>query len=120
MSSASLAPWDISPSQHRALSVLRRSGAMRPGELSTLLRIAPRSATEVIDALEERGFVRRRPDPDDRRATQVELTDDGAELIAMVHASRATEADAFFDQLSDTDHAHLKRILRKLRDAPEA
>jgi DNA-binding MarR family transcriptional regulator len=42
---------------------------MRLSELSEHLHIAPRSATEVVDALESRGLVRRRPDPDDRRAT---------------------------------------------------
>lgn len=115
LSRDSLAPWDITPSHARALSVLGRHGAMRLSELSEHLRIAARSATEVVDALEERGFLHRSPDPFDRRATLVQLTDDGTDLNAVIRASRSTEADAFFGSLSDTDQAHLARILRKLR-----
>ena len=70
-----LAPWGVSPSQLRALGVLLRHGAVRSGELAEHLRIAPRSATEVVDALAERGLVERRPDPEDRRATQVVATE---------------------------------------------
>ena len=53
-SQETLAPWDITPSHLRALRVLRRHGAMRLSELSEHLHIAPRSTTEVVDALESR------------------------------------------------------------------
>jgi DNA-binding MarR family transcriptional regulator len=110
-----LAPWDITPSHLRALRVVDRR-PQRMSELSDQLRIAARSATEVVDALESRGLVRRRPDPGDRRATLVELTDEGASVLAAVRAARGMEAERTFDRLSDTDRAHLERILRKLRD----
>jgi DNA-binding MarR family transcriptional regulator len=112
-SQETLAPWDINPSQLRALRVLRRHGVMRLSELSDRLRIAPRSATEVVDALESRGLVQRRPDPGDRRATLVEVTGDGAGVLDAV---RGTEAERVFGRLSPIDRSHLARILRKLRD----
>jgi len=111
-----LAPWDISPSQLRALRVLARHGAMRLSELSGHLHIAARSTTEVVDALEARGLVERRPDPGDRRATLVEATEHGARVLEAIRAARGTEAERAFDRLSQTDRAHLARILRKLRD----
>lgn len=110
----SLAPWDIAPSHGRALAVLRRHGPIRLSELSEHLRIAPRSGTEVIDALEERGFVRRHPDPGDRRATLVELTDEGTAVTDRIRAQRSSETDALFGRLSATDRTHLTRILGKL------
>jgi DNA-binding MarR family transcriptional regulator len=112
-SQETLAPWDINPSQLRALRVLRRHGVMRLSELSDWLRIAPRSATEVVDALESRGLARRRPDPGDRRATLVEVTEDGAGVLGAI---RGSEAERVFGRLSPTDRSHLARILRKLRD----
>ena len=42
-------------------------GGIRSSELAALLHLAPRSATEVIDALESKGLVARSPDPTDRR-----------------------------------------------------
>lgn len=112
----SLAPWDITPAQFRALRVLRRHGALRLSELSVQLHIAARSATEVVDALESRGLVQRRPDPGDRRATLVELTGDGASVLDAIRAVRGTEAGRVFGRLSQTDRGHLARILRKLRN----
>jgi DNA-binding MarR family transcriptional regulator len=113
VSQETLAPWDVSPSHLRALRVLRRHGVMRLSELSDRLHIAPRSTTEVIDALESRGLVQRRPDPGDRRATLVEVTGHGAGIL---DAIRGTEAERVFGRLSQADRAHLARILRKLRD----
>jgi DNA-binding MarR family transcriptional regulator len=86
---------------------------MRLSELSDRLRIAPRSATEVVDALEARGLVQRRPDPGDRRATLVEVTGDGGGVLDAV---RGTEAERVFGRLSRADRSHLARILRKLRE----
>ena len=111
-----LAPWDISPSQLRALRVLMRHGVMRLTELSGHLHIAARSTTEVVDALQARGLVERRPDPGDRRATLVEVTGHGASVLDAIRVARGTEAERAFDRLSQTDRAHLARILGKLRD----
>ncbi len=110
----SLAPWDINPSHSRALGMLERHGTMRLSELSDHLRIAPRSATEVVDALQERGLVERQDDPNDRRATLVALTTHGAEVGAAIRAARTGEADRFFGRLSAPDQAHLARILSLL------
>ena len=115
-SQQALAPWDITPSQLRAMRVLARHGVMRLSALSDHLRIAARSATEVADALEARGLVERRPDPDDRRATLVELTEHGASVVAAIRASRGSEADQAFSRLSPADRDQLARILRQLRD----
>jgi DNA-binding MarR family transcriptional regulator len=111
-----LAPWDITPSQLRALRVLMRQGAMRLSELSGYLHIAARSTTEVVDALQTRGLVERRPDPGDRRAILVEVTEHGASVLDAIRVARGTEAERAFDRLSQTDRAQLARILRKLRD----
>ncbi|MHA6795388.1 MarR family winged helix-turn-helix transcriptional regulator [Pseudonocardia bannensis] len=110
-----LAPWDITPSQARALGVLTRHGPMRLGALSEYLRIVPRSATEVVDALEKGRLVERRPDPDDRRATLVALTSRGEKVAAGIRAARAAEAEEFFDRLDEADRTSLARILRILR-----
>ena len=115
-SQEALAPWDIAPSQFRALRVLKRHGVMRLSELADHLRIAARSATEVIDALEARDLVGRRPDPADRRATLVEVTEHGISVLDAVSAARGTEAERVFGRLSPADRADLTRILRKLQD----
>jgi DNA-binding MarR family transcriptional regulator len=111
-----LEPLNVAPSHGRALGVLLRHGSLRPGALAEHLRIAPRSATEVVDDLQERGLVARTPDPDDRRATLVSLTDAGRAASAAIAAARRQAAERFFAGLEAADRAELTRILRRLRD----
>lgn len=110
------APLDVTPGQVRALRVLTHHGEMRMSALSDHLRIAPRSGTEVADDLERRGLVRRRPDPDDRRAVLVALTKEGRRVAEQVRAARDAEGDAYFARLVESDRRELARILRVLRE----
>jgi len=110
-----LAPWDIAPSHFRALGVLMQHDALRLSELSEHLHIAPRSTTDVVDALQERGLIRRSPDPQDRRAMLVSLTEEGHRAGTAIRAARSADAERFFAALSDSDRAELTRILRALR-----
>ena len=115
-SSAALEKWDITPGQARAVRVLTKHGDMRLTHLSEHLRIAPRSTTEVVDALEERGLVERRTDPTDRRATLVTLTERGATVGRDIREAASAEADRSFAALDPEDRRTLARILRTLRD----
>ncbi|MET7399605.1 MarR family transcriptional regulator [Dactylosporangium sp. NPDC005572] len=112
----SLEPWGITPGQSRAVNVLVKHGSMRLSELSEHLRIAPRSTTEVVDGLQERGLVERRPDPADRRATLVALTDSGGTVAESIRQARVAEASRFFAGLSEADRGELRRILATLLD----
>ena len=116
MTREALAPWEVTPAQFRAIGTLVRHGPMRLSELSDHLRIAPRSTTEVVDALQEHGLVRREPDPNDRRATLVRLTDRGTDIATAIRATRDAGAEDFFARLAPADRAELARILRSLRD----
>ena len=115
-SAETLAPWDITPAHLRALRTLTRHGTMRLSELSDRLQIAPRTATEVVDALQAQNLARRRADPGDRRATLVEVTDHGTSILAEIRATRGPEAGRIFGRLSPADRAELARILSQLRD----
>jgi DNA-binding MarR family transcriptional regulator len=115
-SMAAFAQYDVTPSQVRAIRVLATHGGVRSSELAQHLKIAPRSATEVVDALEAKGLVERSPDPSDRRAILLGLTDRGRELSDEVRRARGAESERMFERLTATDRANLARILRKLQD----
>lgn len=89
---------------------------MRLSDLAEHLHIAPRSTTEVVDALQERELIERQADPTDRRATVVALTEQGRQVGEAIKSARSAEAERFFGHLSASDRAQLARILRKLRD----
>ncbi|MER7283697.1 MarR family transcriptional regulator [Dactylosporangium sp. NPDC000244] len=116
----SLQPFGITPGQGRAFLVLAKHGTMRLSELADHLRIAPRSTTEVVDGLQERGMVQRLPDPADRRATLVRLTPAGEDAAGRIKAERGAQGERFFAALPQRDRAELARILAALRvsDSP--
>lgn len=124
-----LAPFELSPHQYRALAVLVRSSqhdaaaagehreGMRLTEIADRLRVAPRSVTEVIDLLETQALVRRDPDPADRRATRITVTEAGQQLYLRVRSERLQQAEDFFSVLSAEDHSELSRLLGLLLEA---
>ena len=87
---------------------------LRLKDVAQRLRIAPRSATEVIDQLEKKELVVRAHDPLDRRATLVQLSPTGFELSAQVRTARRSHTEEYFGRLTAADRAELARILTQL------
>ena len=92
---------------------------MRPGELARCLRIAPRSATEVVDGLAERGLVRRRPDPGDRRAMIVEVTTAAPAALARTDELRRAAIGDYTAGMSSEERRELVRLLSLLVEADD-
>ena len=111
-----LTPWDLSPHHVRALRVVTERSGTRLSELAEALHIAPRSATEVADALQARGLVERTPDPTDRRAVVLAPTEEGRRVQAEIAAARAADNRDLFARLDPADRVILARILRTLAD----
>lgn len=124
-----LAPFEMTPHQWRALNTLARhgdscapaadlppEGVLRLKALAEQLRIAPRSATEVVDQLEGKGLVERIPDPHDRRAVLVRMTATGQELRSDVQRARREQANEFFARLDSGERTELSRLLGVLAE----
>ena len=108
-----LAPLGLTPGQGRALSVLSRADEpLRMAELAKLLHVVPRSATGVVDALEERGLVRRGIDPANRRSVLVELTDHGRGSLGDLAEARRRAAEELFSPLDPDEQRQLLALLR--------
>ena len=73
----------------------------------------------VLDDLERRSLVRRVPDPNDRRARVVELTDDGRQMLAWAEAAGGDIQRAVLDDLDPADRDALLRTLPLLIQAIE-
>ncbi|MBO0813087.1 MAG: winged helix-turn-helix transcriptional regulator [Microlunatus sp.] len=113
-----LKPWDLSPHQFRALRVINASEPLRLRDLADQLRITPRSVTEVVDALSDRGLAERAPDPGDRRAMTVSTTSAGRRLMQDVERAGHADSADFFGRLSEPERRQLAKLLGKLT-APE-
>src|SRR3954452_15846719 len=72
---------DLNGNQLSAMAVLLNSGDQLMGELAAAERVQPPSMTRIVNGLEARGFVARRPDPRDGRQCLVTLTDPGRAIL---------------------------------------
>jgi DNA-binding MarR family transcriptional regulator len=95
-------------------------GRSSPGELAADLELSSGAMTSRLDRLEEAGYVRRLPDPDDRRGIVVELTPAG-EQAWDESASIQGRREAFFASALTKKELHqLNGLLRKLMLAFES
>lgn len=112
-----LSEHDLSPHESRALRVAAdREESPRLRDLADALRIAPRSVTDVVDALERKGYVVREPDPHDRRASVVVVTDAGRQVRAAVHEARRRSVGDQMGALTATQRAALADALTRLEE----
>ncbi|MGC5166155.1 MarR family winged helix-turn-helix transcriptional regulator [Luteimicrobium sp. DT211] len=105
----------VAPGQLRLLRMLDRAGGVqRPSALAETLDVSPRSVTSKVDAAERDGYVVRHPDPSDRRATLVELTEHGRAVLVRVGNLRATGAGGLLERLTPAEQQELVRLLRRV------
>ncbi len=109
----------LSPAARQALMVLDgRGGPMSPGAVAGLLLVTPASITSLFDTLERRGLVTRRPDPDDRRRVQVEVTEAGRVLVDQFVPEAVALSAAVMAGLTEPERSTLVRLLAKVQAAP--
>jgi DNA-binding MarR family transcriptional regulator len=84
------------------------------------LGLSARNMTAVADSLEDEGLLRRVAHPTDRRATLLELTDQGTVAADESLVPRLAEISRLFDELSPTAQVTLRGILTTLVEAMES
>ncbi|MFE5919466.1 MarR family winged helix-turn-helix transcriptional regulator [Streptomyces sp. NPDC056468] len=80
------------PLDRAAVALLRQvadSESLRPGELANRLGVEASHVTRTVQQLQKSGYVTRVPDPQDRRAQRIELTEPGRQAIARVREAGA-------------------------------
>jgi DNA-binding MarR family transcriptional regulator len=104
----------MTATQRLALFELVDSGPLRLNDLAQRMGTSAPTASRAVDALDELGLVDRHPDPTDRRAITIKLTDDGRRSVeerkARVYAAFRPAAAA----LSPADREQLAELLARL------
>lgn len=90
----------ISAPRLSALSVLVVGGPLRIGALADIEQVEPPTITRLVDGMERDGYVRRGPDPEDRRAVVVQATAKGARALQKGRAQRVAALAADIRALS--------------------
>ncbi len=110
---AMAAELELSPAQCHVLNLLEPGRPMPMGQLAGALSCDASNVTGLVDRLESRGLIERRPSEQDRRVKVISLTPLGARLRASL-IKRMTAAPPTLARLSPEEQRALVRLLRRL------
>lgn len=114
-----LADLGLHAGQDDLLRCLWEVDGQSQAELVRRLGVASPTVTKMVARLEAAGFVRRRPHPADRRATQVWLTSAGRALRTDVQRARAAATRQLAGPLTDRQRVLLADLLGRIVDADD-
>ena len=108
----------LTPQRIRILAILQEKGPQIMSNLRDDLGVSATNITALVDALERDGLVCRKPHPEDRRATLIEVTAKvggckETTTSCMAYAERVGE---LFEVLDESEGRELLRMVQKLRD----
>lgn len=114
---------DVTLVQYRALVVLGYNGPQRITDLAGELAVNSSTATRLVARLARKNLVRRAPSTLDRRATVVEITPEGRQVIEAVMAKRREEMTRILRRVPVKDRraivTSLDALARAAGEAPE-
>jgi DNA-binding MarR family transcriptional regulator len=109
-----LEPEGLHPRDFGVMTMVAAQPGMSQQQLHEKTAIDPSSMVAVIDELEAAGLAERRPDPEDRRARTIFLTDRGEQTLRRVRALAGELQREFFEALTAEELRTLHALLRKL------
>ncbi|HEX5394465.1 MAG TPA: MarR family transcriptional regulator [Rhodocyclaceae bacterium] len=117
---AGLTPSGLSLPEWRVLAVLAHHKRIRFGQLAKITGQEPPTLVRLLSAMEERQLLLRKASETDRRATDVELTDQGKTLAESILPLAQATVDKAFTGFTDDEAEFLRRLLRRIQKNMEA
>jgi DNA-binding MarR family transcriptional regulator len=104
--------FEMSPQQLKMMQTLAPGVELPMSAIAEELHCDNSNVTGIVDRLEERGLIERRPDPADRRVKRIAITDEGAQLRERMLA-RLYEPPVAMSRLSRAEQRALRDLLEK-------
>jgi len=101
--------------QWLALVRLKRRPGASQSELADLMEIEKAPAGKIVDRMQEKGWVERRPDPTDRRINRIYLTDRGERVHAAISPVAASTVNDSLADLTEEERAKLTDLLSVIK-----
>ncbi len=99
---------------HPLKIILLEGGAVNQRSLCGLAAKTPANMTRILDRLTAKGFIKRKPDPNDRRAYIIHLTPTGKTLVNEVAALFAGYLNKIMHNISDKDESCCRQVLEQI------
>lgn len=107
----------FNPLQFHSLMVIRERDGITMKEFADAMHVTSPSATSFVDRLVKLKWVKRKPDPDNRKLVRLELTQAGSDMISSAMAHHGTVMRSVFSKLPEKDQRELVRILQHLHSS---
>jgi len=109
-----LAPLELGPGRYLYLFGLYIRDGRKQQELADIIGIDKAAVTRALSRLEQSGYISRKEDQDDRRATRVYLTSKGRKLRPQLEAAAINCIETMTAALDTGERAELRRLLAKM------
>lgn len=109
----------VTPTRLTLLATLEQHGPLRPGDLAARMNISPASMSRLTEALEQGQWVTRDPDPADRRACLLRLSEHGQATLAHLRQENDSDLATDISALTDQERAALAAALPVLTTLAE-
>jgi DNA-binding MarR family transcriptional regulator len=104
----------VRPAYLGVLMSLWREDGLKVVELGRRAGLEPSTMTGLVDRMERDGLLARRPDPDDRRAQRIHLTDEGRRVEGAVSQIVDRTLGSVLEGVDEDDMDRLKTALRRV------
>jgi MarR family transcriptional regulator for hemolysin len=110
------AQFGMSRAKWAVLARLDRFEGLKQAELADMLDLQPISLTRLLDGLSNNGLIERRPDPDDRRAKRLYLTQAARPLLEQLSTLGEELTEAAFAGMDEAEEAVLLQRLSAIKE----
>jgi DNA-binding MarR family transcriptional regulator len=109
-----MAVYDLRPVDFSVLSLITHNAGITSRQLCSALAILPPNLVAMINALEKRNLIARKPHPRDGRAMGLHLTNAGQKLMRDAERTAAQLEDEVASRLTPTERKTIVRLLQKI------
>lgn len=109
--------WDVTPLQFSILWVLTSHSGVDQASLAQYVALDRTTCSNIVARLEERGYIRREVNPENKRAKLVYLTDEGQKLFANVEGLMENVSKKFLQPLSADERKVFLKLLQKVAES---
>lgn len=108
---------DITPLQFSILWILTSHSGVDQASLAQYVALDRTTCSNIVSRLEERGYLRREVDPDNKRAKLVYITDAGRKLFDDVEGLMETVSKRILQPLTGDERKVFLKLLQKLAES---
>lgn len=105
----------LTRTQLHVLGVLRRNPGITQAKIADIIEVEPMTLCRLLDRMEKAKWIKRVPDPKDRRANHIMLTEKVDHIVDEIRAHSLKLRKELLKGFSNVEHAELTKYLKRIK-----